>query len=333
MPRAVPLNALKILLFTVIIYFLAGLARTAGAFFTNYLFVLITYMVMSAFFRVLGTATRDYNVAARLASVLISFMVIYAGYMIPVFTMKRWLFWIYYLNPLSYGFEALMVNEFKRVDLQCDAAYIVPYGAGFPATVANTEQTCTLAGSTPGQNSVPGMDYASAAFDYATGHLWRNLGILIGFFIGFAVMQILAMEVLAMKAANVQAIVVFAKENKDTKERNERLIERKKAFQAGEIKQDLAGLIESKRALTWTGLVSVERLQFAPLVTMLTSTCLCRTTRSRYLAESDNCSTRSMDTASPVNSPLLWVPVEPERPLCLTFWLLERPSVLLAETF
>ena len=55
---SVPLNALKILLFTVIIYFLSGLARTAGAFFTNYLFVLITYLVMSAFFRVLGTATR-----------------------------------------------------------------------------------------------------------------------------------------------------------------------------------------------------------------------------------------------------------------------------------
>jgi hypothetical protein len=55
---SVPLNALKILLFTVVIYFLSGLARTAGAFFTNYLFVLITYLVMSAFFRVLGTATR-----------------------------------------------------------------------------------------------------------------------------------------------------------------------------------------------------------------------------------------------------------------------------------
>jgi len=66
----------------------------------------------------------------------------------------------------------------------------------------------------------------------------------------------LAMEVLALKAANVQAIVVFAKENKDTKARNERLMERKKAAKAGELDQDLEGLIESKRALTWTGLVS-----------------------------------------------------------------------------
>lgn len=48
-------------------------------------------------------ALQTYDVAARLASVLISLMVIYAGYMIPVNTMKRWLFWIYYINPLSYG--------------------------------------------------------------------------------------------------------------------------------------------------------------------------------------------------------------------------------------
>jgi len=27
----------------------------------------------------------------------------YAGYIIPVNSMKRWLFWIYYLNPVAYG--------------------------------------------------------------------------------------------------------------------------------------------------------------------------------------------------------------------------------------
>lgn len=48
---------------------------------------------MAGFFRTLGVATTDYNVAARLASVLISLMVTYTGYMIPVFAMKRWLFW------------------------------------------------------------------------------------------------------------------------------------------------------------------------------------------------------------------------------------------------
>lgn len=44
-------------------------------------------------------------------------MVTYAGYMIPVFAMKRWLFWIYYLNPLSYAYEAIFANEFSRIDV------------------------------------------------------------------------------------------------------------------------------------------------------------------------------------------------------------------------
>jgi len=161
------------------------------------------------------------------------------------------------LPKLTFG------DTFRRVNLQCDGANIVPFGAGFPETVTNTQQVCTLAGSTAGQNAIPGMDYVSAGYDYARGHLWRNLGILIGFFIFFAVLQVLAMEVLALKAANVQAIVVFAKENKDTKARNERLMERKKAAKAGELDQDLEGLIESKRALTWTGLVSRRLRSFA----------------------------------------------------------------------
>ena len=148
------MNALKILLFTVIIYFLSGLARTAGAFFTNYLFVLITYLVMSAFFRVLGTATRGESAdlddeegltyalvnldrlqrcrtigspidfahghlrrlhdsrSVRLDIRHITLLANAYDSACAVFTMKRWLFWIYYLNPLSYGFESLMVNEF-----------------------------------------------------------------------------------------------------------------------------------------------------------------------------------------------------------------------------
>ena len=81
---------------------------------------------MAGFFRLMGVATKDYNVAARLASVLISVMVTYTGYMIPVFAMKRWLFWLFYLNPLSYGYEAIFANEFSRINLTCDGSNIIP---------------------------------------------------------------------------------------------------------------------------------------------------------------------------------------------------------------
>jgi ABC-type multidrug transport system permease subunit len=89
----IPYNLISIVLFSVILYFMGGLYASAGAFFTFLLLVFVTFMTMASFFRTLGVGTKDYNVAARLASVLISIMVTYTGYMIPVFAMKRWLFW------------------------------------------------------------------------------------------------------------------------------------------------------------------------------------------------------------------------------------------------
>lgn len=80
---------------------MCGLVRDAGHFFTFYLVIIMTFWAMSAFFRFLGTVTADYNVAARLAAFLITAMVVYSGYLIPVFAMKRWLFWIYHVSLSS----------------------------------------------------------------------------------------------------------------------------------------------------------------------------------------------------------------------------------------
>ena len=151
---------------------------------------------MSGFFRTLGVATKDYNVAARLASVLISLMVTYTGYMIPVFAMKRWLFWIYYLNPLSYGYEAIFANEFMRIDLTCDEAYTIPRNipaagiTGFGSGVG-PNQLCSITGSGVGQNSVSGSAYMYAGYEYKSSHIWRNFGILIGFWAFFMFLQML----------------------------------------------------------------------------------------------------------------------------------------------
>ncbi len=138
---------------------------------------------MSAFFRVLGTATHSYDIAARLASILISFMVIYSGYLIPYAGMKKWIGWVYWINPLNYGFESLMINEFSRINLQCDAAYIIPRNYGnvntFSNTVQNVNQVCTLAGSTAGSNFVSGSAYIEASFGYITAHRWRVSGHFI----------------------------------------------------------------------------------------------------------------------------------------------------------
>lgn len=79
------------------------------------------------------------------------------------------------LNPLNYGFAALMENEFGRIDLDCSDTYIVPRGAGYAAGLG-PNQVCTLSGATPGNPVVPGVDYIFAGYEYRVSEIWRNFG-------------------------------------------------------------------------------------------------------------------------------------------------------------
>ncbi|OCF78442.1 ATP-binding cassette transporter [Kwoniella mangroviensis CBS 8886] len=254
----VPYSASNIFVFSIILYFMGGLYSSAGAFFMFFLFVFTTFMVMSAFFRTLGVATTDYNTAARLASVLISFMVTYTGYMIPVQQMKRWLFWIFYLNPLSYGYEAIFANEFSRINLTCDTNYIIPHNiptagiTGYPDEVG-PNQLCSLVGSTPGSGAVSGSAYMNAGYSYSKSHVWRNYGVLLTFFVFFMFLQMFFIEYLQQGAKHF-SINVYKKEDKDLKEKNGRLAERKEAFNAGKLEQDLSGLKMRPEPFTWEAL-------------------------------------------------------------------------------
>lgn len=49
---------------------------------------------MQGFFRTFGLMCRNFDFAFRLAVFFVPNMIVYTGYMIPVFQMKRWLFWI-----------------------------------------------------------------------------------------------------------------------------------------------------------------------------------------------------------------------------------------------
>ncbi|GAA5969283.1 hypothetical protein JCM8115_006749 [Rhodotorula mucilaginosa] len=244
-----PNYAAQILVFDIILYFMGGLYRSPGAFFSFYLIVLSGFLSLSGFFRLLGTLCPSYDHAARLASVLISIMVCYSGYLIPHYAQHDWLAWLTWLNPVQYAFAAAMSNEFKRINLLCEGIYITPIGPGYPATLG-PNQVCTLAGATPGNPIVPGRDYIYASFRFEIAHQWRNWGITIVFFFAFNVMQAIVAEYIDHGAGH-PAINVFAKENKERKALNEKLQANKEAYRKGEIEQDLSNLIQTRKPFTW----------------------------------------------------------------------------------
>ncbi|EPQ27618.1 uncharacterized protein PFL1_04756 [Pseudozyma flocculosa PF-1] len=224
----IPLSFLRVLIFSIIIYFMAGLRRTAGAFFTFFIIVYVTYLAMSALFRIFGTVCRDYNVAARLAAIIISALVVFAGYVIPRDGMYRWLFWITYINPLYFGFSAVMINEFKDLSLACVGPYITPRnppGQNVYPNDVGPNQVCTLLGSSPGQQFVPGSAYLQASFGYTTDKLWLYFGVVVIFFVGLVALTLVAIE-LFQHGRFASALTIVKKPNKEEQRLNDRLKER-----------------------------------------------------------------------------------------------------------
>lgn len=91
-------------------------------------------------------------------------------------------------GSVAYGFEALMVNEFHNLQLVCVPPQLIPpYGP-------SENQGCALPGSTPGSTIVNGLSYLQVQFTYMYSHLWRNVGILFGFWVFFVAVTLFSME-------------------------------------------------------------------------------------------------------------------------------------------
>ncbi|BGP47011.1 ATP-binding cassette transporter snq2 [Rhodotorula kratochvilovae] len=252
-----PINVLTIFLFSLILYFMIGLTYDAGAFFSYYLIVLTTFLATSAWFRLFGTLCRNYDQANRYVSAIVTIFELYSGYLIPLFAQKRWLFWFSYLSPFQYGYAAAMSNEFKRLSLLCDGSYIFPNSLDgllpqYPMSLG-PNQVCTVAGAMPGSDIIPGRDYLAAAYGYEISEQWRNWGILVCFFFGISIIQAVLAEVIP-DGDSAPHIDIFAHENKERQELNERLQCNKDAYRKGEVEQDLSGLIQTRKAFTWEDL-------------------------------------------------------------------------------
>ena len=79
----VPLVLVQVLIFDLIIYFMAGLGRTPSQFFISVLFLWIVTMTMYAFFRGIASVCKSLDSATRITGVAIQALIVYTGYLIP----------------------------------------------------------------------------------------------------------------------------------------------------------------------------------------------------------------------------------------------------------
>ncbi|KAL1843554.1 hypothetical protein VTJ49DRAFT_1147 [Mycothermus thermophilus] len=185
----IPLILLQISVFGVIMYFLVGFTATAAHFFTYWVMLIAATMCMTALFRAIGAAFRNFDGAAKMAGLFIITAMMYTGYMIQKPDMRPWFVWLYWINPLAYAFDALLSNEFHGRRIDCVGPNLIPSGPGYfdPA-----HQSCAgVVGATQGQTWFTGDQYLSA-LTYGHDHIWRNLGILVAWWILYVAITVVA---------------------------------------------------------------------------------------------------------------------------------------------
>ncbi|KIY47177.1 hypothetical protein FISHEDRAFT_66171 [Fistulina hepatica ATCC 64428] len=206
----IPITLATTIVWGILLYFLAGLQKSAGQFFIYFLFVFIVSLTMKSFFRMLASMMPSVAPAQAVAGVTVLALSIYTGYSIPQPYMIGALKWITYLNPLRYGFEAIVTNEFQT--LNGDRVDLVPSGAGYE-NVSLVNQVCTTVGSVPGQTYVNGLRFVELSYGYSWSHVWRNLGINLGFLFGFVSLLLIFTEI-NTRENSTNAMILFKRHTK-----------------------------------------------------------------------------------------------------------------------
>ncbi|KAF2813847.1 ABC transporter [Mytilinidion resinicola] len=179
----VPILLFQVSTFIVVLYWMTALKATAAAFFTCWFVVYLTTFVMTAFFRMVGAAFPNFDAASKVSGFSITAFIVYIGYQIAKPAMHPWFVWIYWIDPLSYGFEALMSNEFKGQTIPCVYSNLIPNY--LPQYQDSAHQACAgIGGAHPGATEVSGEDYL-ASLSYSPSHIWRNVGILFAWWVLF----------------------------------------------------------------------------------------------------------------------------------------------------
>ncbi|GLB01931.1 hypothetical protein AtubIFM57258_000342 [Aspergillus tubingensis] len=200
----IPYKVLNTLVFNLTLYLMANLRREAGAVFFFLFVAFLSTMVTSGLFRTIASVSRTMSQAMVPAALLVLGLIMYTGFTMPTMYMPGWSRWMAYVNPLSYAFESLMINEFHNREFSC--SIVVPSGPDYHAAGVNN-QACVEVGNTIGSTTIQGDIYINDKFDYNQSNKWRNVGVLVAFWFIFTTAYLVATEVLSMAKSRGEVLI------------------------------------------------------------------------------------------------------------------------------
>ncbi|KAI0884215.1 ABC-2 type transporter-domain-containing protein [Annulohypoxylon maeteangense] len=202
----IPVIFVQVCIFGVAMYFMTNLDVDVSKFWIYMLFVYTTTLMITSMYRMFASLSPEINTAVRFSSLALNLLVIYTGYVLPKTQLLNdyiWFGWLYWINPMSYSFEAVLTNELSNRIMDCASSQLVPQGQN----VLPEFQGCALSGSKPNSRTVAGSDYLATALNYSRSNLWRNFGVVIAFMVLYIIVTVFATEVFDFSSEGGGALI------------------------------------------------------------------------------------------------------------------------------
>ncbi|KAK4590502.1 hypothetical protein RGQ29_020879 [Quercus rubra] len=109
----IPITFVEVAVWVFITYYVIGFDPSAGRFFRQYLLLLVLNQMASALFRFIGAIGRgDLILANSFGSFALVTLFALGGFVLSRENIKKWWIWGYWISPMMYAQNAIVVNEF-----------------------------------------------------------------------------------------------------------------------------------------------------------------------------------------------------------------------------
>ncbi|XP_043695113.1 pleiotropic drug resistance protein 1-like [Telopea speciosissima] len=137
----IPITLVEVAIWTFTTYYVIGFDPNVGRLFKQYLLLICVNQMASGFFRLIASIGRNMVVSMTFGAFALLVLLVLSGFILSRDNIKKWWIWGYWISPLMYGQNALVVNEF----LGKSWAQILPNGETLGVAVLKSRAVFTEA--------------------------------------------------------------------------------------------------------------------------------------------------------------------------------------------
>ncbi|KAK5577507.1 hypothetical protein RB653_002449 [Dictyostelium firmibasis] len=209
-----PMSIIEVLIFSNFVYWMTGLNKTWDRYIYFFLMCLICDVMSLSIIRGVCSFTPTSYVAAALSPAIVSPFILMCGFMKHSNQIPGWWIWLYWISPIHYGFEGLLLNEHSGLKYHCSDDELMPpsflptFNASYPVGFEGN-QLCPI---TRGEQILDSIGFHTEFY-----YRWIDLAIIGGFTLFFWAVTVVCMKLLIFRVYRKDPVgIKKLKSNKTT---------------------------------------------------------------------------------------------------------------------